>query len=112
MRRWIRGAANWNVPNAVVAPSLGRPLSGGAANVLVNLVEPGTMYGDRINQFDFRSAKVLRFGRTRTMVSLDLYNACNSSAVQSYNQTYGTAWLTPTLVVPARFLMVCGQVDF
>ena len=105
-------AANYNVPNAVVAPSLGRPLSGGAANVLVNLVEPGTMYGDRINQFDFRAAKVLRFGRTRTLVSLDLYNAFNSSAVQTYNQTYGAAWLTPTLVLPARFMKVSAQLDF
>jgi hypothetical protein len=105
-------AANYNVPNAVVAPSLGRPLSGGAANVLVNLVEPGTMYGDRINQFDFRAAKVLRFGRTRTMLSVDLYNAFNSSAVQTYNQTYGAAWLTPTLVLPARFMKVSAQLDF
>ena len=48
-----------------VAPSLGRPLSGSAANVSVNLVEPGTLFGDRINQLDLRFAKVLTFGRTR-----------------------------------------------
>ena len=49
-------------------------MSGSAANVTVNIVEPGTLYGDRINQLDFRVAKILRFGRTRTQLGLDLYN--------------------------------------
>jgi len=105
-------AANFNVSSAVAAASLGRPLSGGAANVTVNLVEPGALYGDRINQLDFRVAKILRFGRTRSQVGLDLYNALNSSAVQTYNQTFGARWLTPTLVLPARFAKVSVQFDF
>ena len=62
-------AANYAAPNSVVAPSLGRNLSGNAANVTVNLVAPGTMYGDRINQLDVRVAKTLRYGRSRTMVA-------------------------------------------
>ena len=57
----------------------------------MNLVEPGALYGDRVNQLDFRVAKILRFGRYRTQVGLDLYNALNSSAVQTYNQTLGRA---------------------
>src|SRR5262249_17430523 len=47
-------AANYIVPNAVAAQSLGRNLSGNAANIAVNVVAPGTSYGDRINQLDFR----------------------------------------------------------
>ena len=47
-------AANYAVPNAAVASSLGRNLSGNAPNVTVNLVAPGTRYGDRINELDVR----------------------------------------------------------
>ena len=105
-------AANYVAPNAVVLPSLGRSLSGGNSNVTVNVIVPGDLYGDRINQLDFRIAKILRFGRTRTQVGVDLYNALNSSAVQTYNQTLGTAYLTPTLVLPARFAKISAQIDF
>jgi carboxypeptidase family protein len=108
----VQLAANYNVPNTVAAASLGRSLAGGAANIPVNVVVPGTLYGDRINQLDFRVAKILRVGRARTQVGLDLYNTLNSSAVQAYNQTFGTAFLTPTLVLPARFAKISAQVDF
>src|SRR5213075_2382694 len=56
-------AANYAVPNAEVAPSLGRALSGNASSVTVNLVAPGTMYGDRVNELDLRLARTLRIGR-------------------------------------------------
>ena len=105
-------AANFNVPTAVAAVSLGRPLSGNAANASVNLAQPGKVYGDRINLLDFRVAKILRFGRTRTQLGMDIYNMTNSSAIQTYNQTFGARWLTPTLVLPARFAKVSMQFEF
>jgi hypothetical protein len=107
-------AANYNVPNSVVAASLGRNLAGGTQNVPVNLVEPGSLLGDRINQLDLRVAKILKFGRTRTNVGIDLYNALNSAAVLTYNQTFipGGSWLTPTSVLSARFARISAQVDF
>ena len=108
----VQLAANYNVPTSIAAASLGRPLSGNAANVAVNIVAPGALYGDRINQIDFRVAKIVKLGRTRTQVGLDLYNALNSSAIQTYNQTFGSAYLTPTLVLPARFVKISAQVDF
>ena len=62
------------------------------------------MYGDRINQLDFRIAKILRYGRTRTMVGVDIYNSLNSSAILTYNAAYSPtgAWNTPVTVLTAR----------
>jgi hypothetical protein len=107
-------AANFSVPTATVAQSLGRPLAGSAAFASVNLVTPGDIQGDRVNQVDLRAGKVLRFGHTRMQLSLDLYNALNSSAIQTYNQTFIAAgnWLTPTLILPSRFAKITAQVDF
>ena len=81
-------AANYNVPAAVIAQTLGRPPSGNVPNVSINLIEPGSLYGDRVNQFDLRVAKILRFGSTRSTLSVDLYNVMNASAVLTYNQTF------------------------
>ena len=108
-------AANYNVPAAVVAQSLGRPPSGGVANVTVNLIEPGTMYGDRVNQLDLRLAKLLRFGRTRTKLQIDFYNLLNVSTVLTYNQIYSpvtTTWLAPQDVLDARVAKFGVTLDF
>ena len=102
------------MPNAVVAQSLGRSLAGNAANVTVNLVQPGTLYGDRINETDLRVAKILKFGRTRGTISADVYNLLNSAAILSYNEAFigGRAWLTPTAVMTAQFARFNVQLDF
>jgi hypothetical protein len=108
-------AANYNVPAAVIAQSLGRAPAGGVANVTVNLVTPGSLYGDRVNELDLRLSKILKFGRTRAKVSVDLYNALNSSAVLTYNQTYNpatTTWLTPTSVLNARVIKIGASFNF
>jgi hypothetical protein len=109
--------ANYVVTSAIAQPSLGRPLSSG--NVTVNLVEPGTLYGARINNLDMRVAKILRFGGTRTQVGMDIYNLFNNDVVTTYNNGYtapaagrGSIWLTPQTILPARYVRLNLQVDF
>ena len=92
---------------------LGRNLSSG--NVTVNLVAPATLYASRRNNVDFRVAKILRYGRTRTQIGLDIYNLTNTDVVTGYNQTYSptsTTWLTPTDILPARYAKISAQFDF
>jgi hypothetical protein len=105
-------AANLVVPNAAIAPSLGRPLSGSASSVTVNLIAPQTVFGDRINQVDFRVAKIVRFAGRRAQIGVDIFNLMNSNVPQGYLQTFGATWLRPTSVMDARFARVSGQIDF
>jgi len=97
---------------AVAARTLGRPLSGGAANVTVNLIAPGTQYGDRVNQVDLRIGKLLHLARMRETISLDLYNALNVSSILAQNNTFGTSWLRPLQIMPPRFAKISLQLDF
>jgi hypothetical protein len=82
--------------------------------VTVNLIEPGSRYGDRINQLDFRAAKVLRFGTTRSTIGVDVYNMLNSNAVLQYNNTFvpnGT-WLQPVSVLTGRMARISAEFTF
>jgi hypothetical protein len=99
-------------PGSELRESLGRPLASGANTVTVNLVGPWELRGDRVNQLDFRVAKILRYGGRRTMVSLDLYNALNANPILGQTQTYGPSWLNPTSVMDARFIRLSAQIDF
>jgi hypothetical protein len=103
--------ANYVATNAQVQPSLGRPLSGGAANVTVNLVEPGTLFGDRLTQFDMRFSRPFRFGARRLTANLDIYNALNANPIIQYNNNYAV-WQTPQRIMEARLFKVSGQFDF
>jgi hypothetical protein len=109
-------AANYVATNTWIASGpqpLGRPLSGGA-NVTVNLIEPGTMFGERRNNFDLRLSKVLRFGTKRLTMSVDGYNLTNADTVLAYNNSFvpGGTWLTPTRIANPRYMKLGAQFDF
>jgi hypothetical protein len=104
-------SANYIVPNATVARTLGRSLASGANSVTVSLIEPRTMFGDRSNQLDLRFAKILRFGRTRANIGVDVYNALNSNDVLTVSSAFAT-WQRPQSILNARFVKFVAQVDF
>jgi hypothetical protein len=97
---------------AEVQPSLGRPLAGGARNVTVNLVAPGTMYGDRFTQIDLRIGKIVRIGHIRATPTLDLYNLLNANTVLGQNNVFGPNWQRPQSILAARFAKVGLQLEF
>jgi hypothetical protein len=104
-------AANYVATNAVVAPGLGRNLSGGAANMTVNIVEPGTMYGERSNSMQLRVAKILRFGGIRATASVDVYNVFNANPVLALNNAFAS-WQQPQSILNPRWAKVVLQYEF
>jgi hypothetical protein len=107
-------SANWNVPSAVAALSLGRPLSGNATSVNVNLLAPGDRRSSRVNILDFRFGKLLRYGDKRANIAIDLYNILNLDTVLNQNSTFvpGGQWLVPTEVLTPRTAKLTLQYDF
>jgi len=92
--------------------TLGRAFTGGSPTITVNLIEPGSLYGDRVNQLDLRVAKILRFGKTRTNLGVDIYNVLNANPVLTYNEAFTTTWLRPNSVLQPRFVKVSAQFNF
>ena len=83
----------------------------------VNIVEPGTIYGDRLFQTDFRVGKVFRFaGNRRVTAGVDLFNLFNSNAVltqqSNYSVTNAKLWGTPLAVQQARLLKFSLSVTY
>jgi hypothetical protein len=104
--------ASYAVPGSQIAPSLGRNLAAGAnATATVQLIEPGTMFGDRLNQLDVRLTKTLQMGRKRIQPQFNVYNLLNAGPVLGYNNTYGPNWQNPTAALVGRMLKFGAQFD-
>jgi hypothetical protein len=122
--------ATWNVPNSVVQNLLGRLPVGSNINgtTAVQLVRTALvpadhrLYADnRRAQIDTRLAKVLRFGRTRTDIGVDIGNLLNTNYATTYDNTYqysdgnvlmGGTWNNPTAVYTPRFVRWNLTVNF
>jgi hypothetical protein len=112
-------AANYLIPTALAQAG---GLVGTFANNVsptINLIQPGALYGDRVNELDFKIAKIVRFGGMRLNAGLEIYNALNANATLTYAQTFTLtnfsgpgAWLQPTQVMTPRFFKFTAQFDF
>ena len=89
---------------------MGRPFI--FARSTVNVFQPGTQYGDRQNQFDFRFSKILKVGSGRIDLNVDLYNAFNSDAILTQQNAFGATWQAPLTVIQPRFVKFGARWDF
>jgi len=118
-------SAQWNVPNSVIAAALGHlpPGATAAGNTTIQLADNGhKVYADtRRTQIDMRFAKIVRFGRTRSNVGVDVNNLTNTNYATGFNTTYaysagnalqGGTWANPTSIYTARFVRINYTLDF
>jgi hypothetical protein len=107
--------ANVTYTNADIAAGrvqgLGRPTFL-AAQSAANVIQPGSVYGDRLNQIDFRVTKVIPVGRGRIEANFDVYNLGNSDAILLQNNVFGATWTRPTSVIQPRFVKFTVRYDF
>jgi hypothetical protein len=108
-------SANYFETNAAVLAALGRPIAGGATTTTLDLARPGQVFPDRLNTVDMRFTKIVRFGRTRTNIGVDLYNLFNANTGTTFNQNFGTdgsTWLRPNAILNPRYVRFNATVDF
>jgi len=112
-------AANYLMTAAQFQAATGQALRPGVTTETVNLLLPGQLYGERVNNLDMRVAKVVRIKGTRTNIGLDFYNLTNANTHTTVDQTYsadpaalGARWLRPTAVLQPRFVRFNVQFDF
>ncbi|MEQ1898420.1 MAG: TonB-dependent receptor [Vicinamibacterales bacterium] len=116
--------------NAAVAPVLGRNLAACTAPTgactqaaAVNVVRPGTLYDDRLNQIDLRGTRRFRIGKARLQGILELYNVLNVRTPQANTVTWGVVgaagaqspgatYLRPSSFLGGRLFKFGAQIDF
>ena len=62
-----------------------------------------------------RFSKILRIGRTRSNVGIDLYNLFNANTGTSFNQNFGadgSTYLRPNAILNPRYARFNATVDF
>ena len=74
-RRRVRGQLHRRrTPSS--QPILGRPLAGSAPNITVNLIEPHSILGERVNELNMRVGKIFRFGSAAAPTSAWTSTTC------------------------------------
>jgi hypothetical protein len=107
----LRADAIFQANDPTILATLGRSLAA-VPNVTVPLIAPYEAYGDRIDQVDMRIGKILRFGRTRSNLSLDVINLFNSNDNLAYQTLLSPTWPAPTTVLLPRIFRVNFGIDW
>ena len=79
--------------------------------MVIGIEKPNEAYTDRRQELDMRIGKVLKFSNTKSVVSIDLFNALNTSPMIIQNQAYAS-YLRPVEILNARLIKFSWAFDF
>jgi hypothetical protein len=109
------------LPFPYAETSLPRPFASGIPVQFLNIVEPGKLYGDRLNSIDLRFGKILRYGNSKTAINFDVYNLFNANTTEVFQRAYTapaaagaprSTYRDPLQIMSARFFKISAQFDF
>jgi hypothetical protein len=115
MRPGASTSANYTVDRTI---SPGITGAAGQTSITVNLIEPGTMFLDYINQLDLRLTRTFGLGKSRLQALVDVYNVFNAGTVTTLNNNYARnasgrlVWLDPQTIQTSRYVRFGGQLSF
>jgi hypothetical protein len=117
--------ATWQVPNSVIAGALGHLPPGatptGTTNIDLTDNEHRVYADERRTQVDMRFAKIVRFGRARADIGVDITNLLNTNYATGFQTNYvfntdnvprPSGWATPTSIYTPRFMRLNFTVNF
>jgi hypothetical protein len=120
--------ADYQAPNAAIAPSLGRNLAAcGAqtttctATATVPLIAPQSAFEARRTQLDLRVTKLVKLGpKLRLQANVDAYNVLNATSLLGVNSAFGPQWRYPAVpastigasILNPRIFQFSGRLSF
>ncbi|MGE3958554.1 MAG: carboxypeptidase regulatory-like domain-containing protein [Vicinamibacterales bacterium] len=104
--RYAAGCPGPCRPGELVVPGLT------LASYVLDLVQPGSQYYHRQNQFDVGFRKLIRFGKYQLSAQADIFNIVNSSYVKNQNITWGSSLGQPLDILQPRTLRLAAQLKF
>lgn len=93
-------------PGALVIPDLV------PANLVVPLVQPGTLFNERWTQLDLGVRRTFRIGDNQLDADLQAFNALNTAVIRTVNQTYGSSLGRPTATLDPRVVRFTASFKF
>ncbi len=107
--------------NTIRFPNSSRTSLGATPTITVQLIEPGTMYDDRLYQVDLRGSRSFGSGARRVKLMVDLYNALNANpvlqraafgGVDPYSYPTAGTYNRPLGILEGRLFKIGAQLDF
>jgi Carboxypeptidase regulatory-like domain len=101
---------NYSISKAIFRTATGQTLT--QTSVLVQLLQPGTVYLPAINTVDVRLSKKVQVRKVRVQAQFDIFNALNANPVTGYTQTFGASYQNVSNILSARIMQIGGTLTF